>query len=122
MEQAQKIATFIFTHPNLPADFIPYWDFNAPQIPNEPRDVSAAAVAASGLLELRHYVPENADQYTEWARRILTSLATAPYQCHTAPFFLQHSVGSIPGEFEVDTPIIYADYYYLEALLRSLED
>jgi len=122
LEQAQKIATFIFTHPNLPTDFIPYWDFNAPRIPNELRDVSAAAVAASGLLELRHYTPKNATQYTEWAQRILASLATDRYQCHTAPFFLQHSVGSIPGEFEVDTPIIYADYYYVEALLRSLED
>ncbi|MEL7222996.1 MAG: glycoside hydrolase family 88 protein [Bacteroidota bacterium] len=111
LAQAQKIADFIFTHPNLPDDLIPYWDFDAPNIPNEPRDVSAAAIAASGLFELSKYVPTKATQYTSWANGILVSLEKEEYQCETAPFFLQHSVGSIPGEFEMDAPIIYAEIF-----------
>lgn len=119
LAQAQKIAKFIFTHPRLPEDLIPYWDFDAPNIPDEPRDVSAATVAASGLFELSTYDQENAARYLGWANHILASLEKEEYQCHTAPFFLQHSVGSIPGEFEMDAPIIYAEYFYLEALRRS---
>jgi len=119
LEQARKIATFIFSHPNLPEDLIPYWDYDAPSIPNEPRDVSAATVTASGLLELSSHDSENASKYKEWANQILTSLEAEKYQLNTAPFFLKHSVGSIPGKFEMDAPIIYADYYYVEALLRS---
>ncbi len=119
LEQAQKIADFIFSHPNLPADLIPYWDFDAPNIPNEPRDVSAAAIAASGLFELSEYVPTKASQYQDWANGILASLEKEEYQCDIAPFFLKHSVGSIPGEFEMDAPIIYAEYFYVEALRRS---
>ncbi|MEM1215383.1 MAG: glucuronyl hydrolase [Bacteroidota bacterium] len=119
LAQAKKIAQFIFTHSNLPDDLIPYWDFDAPNIPNEPRDVSAATIAASGLFELSEYDPANASQYRQWANGVLTSLAQDKYQCGVAPFFLQHSVGSIPGKFEMDAPIIYADYYYVEALRRS---
>jgi len=118
LAQAQKIATFFFTHPNLPDDFIPYWDFDAPNIPNEPRDVSAATVAASGLLELAKYDPINQKKYLNWAETILESLNKPKYQSNIPPFILNHSVGSIPGQFEVDVPIIYADYYYIEALRR----
>lgn len=120
LEQAKAIAQFFFNHPNLPEDKIPYWDFDAPNIPNEPRDVSAAAVAAAGLLELYHYDTEKQAQYLSWADAILTSLEKPEYQSNTAPFLLQHSVGSVPGKFEVDVPIIYADYYYVEALFRRL--
>ncbi len=120
LEQAKAIANFFFNHPNLPEDKIPYWDFDAPNIPNELRDVSAAAVAASGLLELYKYDITNQEQYLAWADSILATLATADYQSDAPPFLLQHSVGSIPGDFEVDVPIIYADYYYIEALLRRL--
>lgn len=119
LEQAQKIAEFIFTHPNLPSDLIPYWDYDAPNIPDEPRDVSAAAIAASGLFELSTHDSPNAIKYQAWANQILNSLASEKYKCSIPPFFLQHSVGSIPGEFEMDAPIIYADYYYVEALLRK---
>ena len=119
LEQAQKIAEFIFNHPNLPEDLIPYWDYDAPNIPNEPRDVSAATITASGLLELSTHDPENASKYISWAKQILESLASEKYQYDIPPFFLKHSVGSIPGEFEMDAPIIYADYYYVEALLRA---
>lgn len=119
LEQAQKIAEFIFSHPNLPEDLIPYWDYNAPNIPNEPRDVSAATITASGLFELSSHDASNAKKYQDWANQILTNLESEKYQCNTPPFFLKHSVGSIPGEFEMDAPIIYADYYYVEALLRK---
>jgi len=120
LDQAIKIADYIFNHPNLPKDLIPYWDYDAPNIPNEPRDVSAAAVTASGLYELSAHDPQNAQKYNDWANTILESLNAEKYQCDTAPFFLKHSVGSIPGEFEIDAPIIYADYYYVEALNRQL--
>ncbi len=122
LEQAKKIANFIFTHPNLPPDLIPYWDYDAPNIPDEPRDVSAATVTASGLFELSKYDPANATKYLTWAQQILESLEKEKYQLHKAPFFLKHSVGSIPGKFEMDAPIIYADYYYVEALLRSRKE
>ncbi len=118
LEQAQKIATYIFNHPNLPSDLIPYWDYNTPNIPNEPRDASAAAITASALLELSCYTPKEAKQYQNWADKILRSLSSKEYQCDTAPFFLKHSVGSLPGKSEIDVPIIYADYYFIEALIR----
>ena len=121
LEQAKAIAQYFFNHPNLPEDKIPYWDFDAPNIPNELRDVSAAAVAASGLLELYHLDEANKDQYLAWADAILESLEKEEYQANEPPFLLQHSVGSIPGDFEVDVPIIYADYYYVEALFRRLD-
>lgn len=117
--QARKIADFIFSHPNLPADKIPYWDYDAPNIPDEPRDVSAATVTASALYDLSTLDPQYADKYITWADEIISSLSLPQYQCDTPPFFLKHSVGSIPGKFEMDAPIIYADYYYVEALLRK---
>ncbi len=120
LEQARGVANFIFEHPNMPENYIPYWDFEAPHIPNEPRDVSAAAINACGLLILAEIDPEHASQYLEWADATLASLAQKQYQSETPPFLLQHSVGSIPGDFEVDVPIIYADYYYVEALQRRL--
>jgi len=119
LKEAQNIAGFIFSHPNLPKDLIPYWDFNAPGIPNEPRDVSAAAVMASALLELSTY-SRNGQYYRSLAGEILSNLTKA----YRAPigesygFILLHSTGSKPSDSEVDVPLVYADYYYLEALLR----
>ncbi|MEQ8703615.1 MAG: glycoside hydrolase family 88 protein [Phaeodactylibacter sp.] len=120
LEQARGVAAYIYEHPNMPKDQVPYWDFEAPHIPNEPRDVSAAAINACGLLILAEQNPEYASQYLKWADATLASLAQERYQSETPPFLLKHSVGSIPGNFEVDVPIIYADYYYVEALLRRL--
>lgn len=117
LQQAMKIADFFFNHNNLPEDNIPYWDFDVTD-ENAPRDVSAAAIAASGLLELLEYVPDQSEQYLEWAEQTITSIGTDKYRLDTPPFFLQHSTGSVPGEFEIDSPIIYAEYYYVEALLR----
>jgi unsaturated chondroitin disaccharide hydrolase len=105
----------------LPADYIPYWDFNAPDIPDEPRDASAAAVTASALLELSTLVTDSAKgkMYREKAEKMLQSLSTAAYQSRQVNnAFLLHSTGHKPNGGEIDASIIYADYYYIEALLR----
>ena len=121
LEQAKHIAHFIFSHPNMPDDLVPYWDFDASGIPNEPRDVSAAAVIASALLELEGFVPEKKEDYHQKATFILNQLNTK-YRTEPGenqPFLLDHSTGSKPHNSEVDVPLIYADYYYLEALSRN---
>jgi len=120
LAQAEHIAHFIFSNPNLPKDLVPYWDFNDTAIPNVPRDASAGAIMASALYELSTYSTHGKD-YRQKADRIIKNL-TDHYQA--APggsrgFILLHSTGHKPGNSEIDVPIIYADYYYLEALLRQ---
>lgn len=104
----------------LPEDKIPYWDFDAPDIPNAPRDASAAAVVASALLELSTYLPNGTGKrYKDEAVGMLASLSSDSYQSgKSKPSFLLHSVGHWPNHSEIDASIIYADYYYIEALLR----
>jgi unsaturated chondroitin disaccharide hydrolase len=122
LNQAIHIADFMIDNPNMPQDKIPYWDFNAPGIPNAKRDVSAGAVMASALIELSGYVqPELGKKYLGIAETQLRSLASPAYLAKTGKngnFILMHSVGSIPGKSEVDVPLTYADYYFIEALLR----
>jgi unsaturated chondroitin disaccharide hydrolase len=122
LKQARLIADFIINHPNMPADKIPYWDFNAPNIPQAKRDASAAAVMASALLELSEYTDENtAKKYLTIAETQIRSLSSPAYRAELGKngnFILMHSVGSIPGNSEVDVPLTYADYYFLEALMR----
>jgi unsaturated chondroitin disaccharide hydrolase len=122
LEQAQKIAAFLLNHPNLPADKVPYWDYNAPGIPNEKRDASAAAIMASALVELSWYCkPEAAKKYVAAAVEQIRTLSSAEYLAQPGTngnFILKHSVGSIPGNSEVDVPLSYADYYFLEAMKR----
>jgi hypothetical protein len=122
LTQARNIAQFILNHPNLPADKIPYWDFDAPGIPNTNRDASAGAILASGLLELGQYVDKKErKQYIDVAQTILLSLSSDVYRAKTGTnggFILLHSVGSKPANSEVDVPLTYADYYFIEALLR----
>ncbi len=122
LSQARHIAQLILNHPNLPADKIPYWDFNAPDIPNTNRDVSAGAIIASGLLELGQYVnKKERKQYIDVAQTILQSLSSDIYRSKAGTnggFILLHSVGSKPVNSEVDVPLTYADYYFAEALLR----
>jgi unsaturated chondroitin disaccharide hydrolase len=120
LNHAEHIADFILHHPNMPKDMVPYWDFNAPGIPNEPRDASAAAVIASALYELSTY-SKNGKQYRAAADKIVESI-TNDYRSPVGEnkgFILLHSTGQKPQNIEVDVPINYADYYYLEALLRS---
>jgi unsaturated chondroitin disaccharide hydrolase len=120
LEQAQKIADFMINHENMPEDLVPYWDYNAPNIPNEPKDVSAATIMSSALFELSTMVPERSDYYLEMANKILNNVS-ANYRSEPGTnkgFLLDHSTGHLPGNHEIDVPIIYADYYFLEALIR----
>lgn len=121
LDQANHIAQYILNSPNLPADKIPYWDFNAPNIPNALRDVSAATINASALLELAQYNQKEKKNYVNIAKQILLNVASDKYKAklgENGGFILMHSVGSIPHNSEVDVPLTYADYYFLEALHR----
>lgn len=116
---AQQVADVYLK--NLPVDLIPYWDFNAPDIPNAPKDASAAAVTASALLELSTLVTDTAkaDGYRSKAEAMLASLSSAQYQSREVnSAFLLHCTGHKPKGGEIDASIIYGDYYYIEALLR----
>lgn len=133
LEVAVRAADCWLNHPNLPEDGIPYWDFNAGQegyrpdwnydpqrFPQTPRDASAAAITASALLELAGYTPDGS-RYKAAAEHILKSLSSPAYLAESGSngnFVLMHSVGSIPHGSEIDVPLVYADYYYLEALMR----
>ena len=120
LEQAQKVYAYIFSHNNLPEDLIPYWDFDAVNIPNEPRDASSAAVIASALYEMSTYLSDS--KYTATADKIIESLSSPAYRApigSNGNFILMHSVGSIPHGQEIDVPLNYADYYFLEALIRK---
>lgn len=123
LQQAEAIARFIFTHPNLPKDLIPYWDYDVPNIEREPRDASAAAITASALYELSTYVSsKEAKRYKKLADRIIRSLSSPAYRATSGTngyFILMHSTGNKPGPNEVDVPLVYADYYFLEALKRK---
>ncbi|ODU60141.1 MAG: glucuronyl hydrolase [Paludibacter sp. SCN 51-9] len=119
LKMAENIYNYLFNHPNMPADLVPYWDFDAPAIPNEPRDASAAAIIASALYELSTYKQNG---FKETADKIVASLASPAYLAIVGTnhnFLLMHSVGSIPHGHEIDVPLNYADYYFLEALVRK---
>lgn len=122
LQQAEGIADFIVNHPNLPKDKIPYWDFDAPKIPDAKRDASAGALICSALTELSEYVSsEKSTKYMAVAETQLRSLSAAPYLANLGEngnFILKHSVGHMPNGSEVDVPLTYADYYYVEALMR----
>ena len=119
LELCDNIYNFLFTNKNMPEDLIPYWDFDAPNIPHEPRDASAAAIIASALYEMSTY---GKAEYKETADKIIASLASPAYLAIVGTngnFLLMHSVGSIPHNNEIDVPLNYADYYFLEALVRK---
>lgn len=123
LQQAVNIARFILHHPSFPEDKIPYWDFDAPNIPNEPRDASAGAIMASALLELSQYVNDDklSKEYQSVAGQQLRTLSSDEYLAAPGTnggFILKHSVGNKPRNSEVDVPLTYADYYYVEALLK----
>lgn len=122
LKQAEGIADFILNNPNLPEDKIPYWDFDAPDIPDAKRDASAGAIICSALIELSGYVPaEKGKEYLAVAEKQLRSLSSPEYRAELGEngnFILKHSVGHMPNGTEVDVPLSYADYYYVEALMR----
>ena len=121
LQQAVNVADMIL--PYLPEDGVPYWDFNDPKVPDTYRDASAGAVMASASIELSTLVSDKskASAYRKQAEKILRTLASEEYlcaedECHG--FLLKHSVGHLPKNSEVDVPLTYADYYFLEALVR----
>lgn len=122
---ASHIARYLIHHPNMPPDYIPYWDFNAPNIPDAYRDASAAAIMCAALIELSGYVDDDLSGKLLGVAEIqLRTLSTPQYM--NAPgnngnFLLKHSVGHMPNNTEVDVPLTYADYYYVEALLRYFD-
>lgn len=120
LSMAQSIANFLLHHKNLPADKVPYWDYNAPDIPNTYRDASAAAIMCSALLELVKYSDKNLQkEYLDVATTIIKTLSTYKASINTnGGFLLKHSVGHLPAKSEVDVPLTYADYYFIESLIR----
>lgn len=130
---AQRMAEYFISNIDVDNDPIPLWDFNAGQSGYNPswtpkpetdlmkKDASAAAIFASALLELADYSPTNQTRYIDIATKILNKLASDEYlaaQGENANFILKHSVGNLPSGTFVDVPTIYADYYFLEALVR----
>mgnify|MGYP003631952132 CR=1 FL=1 len=119
LERAKATADYFLNHKNLPEDGIPYWDFNDPNIPKAPKDVSAGTVVSSALVELYGYT--NDEKYLGYSRKVIESLKSSNYilpEDVAAPFILDHSTGNWPKNDEIDEPIVYGDYYYLETLLR----
>ena len=105
----------------LPEDYVPYWDFDAPNIPDEPKDASAASIVASALLELSQLEddPVKAVDYRNAAVNMLITLSSNEYQSREKnSAFLLRSVGHKPNGSEINASINYADYYYIEALIR----
>lgn len=125
LDQARHIADFMLNHPRMPKDLVPYYDYDAPEIPNAIRDASAAAVMSSALLELSRYTNKaESKRYWNAGADALISLASPAYRAKEGTnnnFILMHSTGSMPGKSELDVPLSYADYYFLEALLRYKE-
>lgn len=138
LKTAQQAAKFYINHPNLPSDKIPYWDFNAKQSGYQsdvdfssrnldyiPRDASAAAIVASALVELAGFSKGKDKQlFLNFAKQTLETLASPAYFADygtNAGFLLKHSVGSLPHNSEIDVPLTYADYYFLEGLTRLKE-
>ena len=135
LNTAIGMADFFIDNKNLPEDMIPYWDFNTGEAGYEPdfvfdrekfkiipRDASTAAITASALLELCNYSDDVRNKkYYDVAEKMITSLSSDKYRSRPGEnhnFILKHSVGNLPGDNEIDVPLIYADYYFLEALLR----
>ena len=120
LEHAVAIAEYII--PRLPEDGIPYWDFDSPDIPDDVRDASAAAIMACGLIELSGYVDEEKSiRYLAVAEKMIRTLASEEYLAEEGEiygFLLKHSTGFKLRGSEVDAPLTYADYYFLEALMR----
>ncbi|MCX6136415.1 MAG: glycoside hydrolase family 88 protein [Ignavibacteriales bacterium] len=120
LRTAERAADYFIAH--LPADNVPYWDFQAPKIPNEPRDASAGAIATSALLELGGFVndPIKREKYYASAVSMLESLSRQPYFSDqiASSGILSHAVGNRPAGSEINGSLIYGDYYFIEALLR----
>lgn len=123
LEFAQKIADMIISRVKT-EDHIPLWDYDAPNLPTTPRDASAAAVTSSALFELCGYLPDG-QKYFDYAESILRSLSSPEYLAEPGTncgFILKHSTGSLAHGSEIDVPLNYADYYYLESIKRYMSE
>lgn len=124
LKHAIKIGQFIMNHPRLPKDKIPYWDFDAPNIPKADRDASAGAIMAAAFIELSGYVDgELSQKFFKLGEKQIESLSSPSYFAKkgtNANFILRHSTGFTAKQYEIDAPLTYADYYYVEALSRYL--
>ena len=122
LDQAVKIADFIIDNPLFTEDCIPYWDFNDPDIPNTLKDASAAAIMCSALLELSEYVTgDKAQKYMQIAEKQLNTLCSKKYLAapgENGNFILKHCVGHMPNRNDLDAPLSYGDYYFVESLIR----
>jgi hypothetical protein len=119
LNRAIATAEYFLNHKNLPKDGIPYWDFDDPAIPNAPRDVSAGTIVAAAMVEIYGYTQE--EKYLDYSKKVMTSLKSPDYILPAdfdAPFILDHSTGNWPKNDEIDEPIAYGDYYFLETLIR----
>lgn len=120
LKQAEATAKYYINNKNMPEDGITYWDFKDPSIPNAPRDASSAAVMASALIELYHFTKDKS--YLDYSNKVMNSLSSDKYLLNSsvkAPFLLDHSTGNWPKKDEINQPINYADYYFLEAIIRK---
>lgn len=125
LNTAKKVAHYILTNKNLPSDYVPYWDYNAPNIPKAPRDASAAAAMSCAFIKLSGYVSNPLKrEYIDAARKMLHSLSSSSFRASRVGsndgFILKRSVGNMPAGSEITVPEVYADYYYIEANLRYL--
>ncbi|MFV0592968.1 MAG: glycoside hydrolase family 88 protein [Draconibacterium sp.] len=121
LDQAEKIASFILSQPGIEEGNVPYWDFNAPDIPNAPYDASAGAIITSALYELSQY-SEHKEHYLQVADRMFSKLSSPEFLApigENMGFLLEHSTGHLPGNSEIDVPLVYADYYFLESIVRK---
>jgi rhamnogalacturonyl hydrolase YesR len=119
LNQAKATANFFLSHPNLPENGIPYWDLLDPKIPDAPKDVSASTIIASAFVEIYEYTDDI--KYLDYSKALVNTLKTDKFLLDAdfeAPFILDHSTGNWPKDDEIDEPIVYADYYFLETLLR----
>lgn len=119
LDRAISTAEYFLNHKNLPNDGIPYWDFDDPAIPNAPRDVSAGTILASAMIEIYGHTLD--EKYLDYSKKVIASLQTKDYILDSdfeAPFILDHSTGNWPKNDEIDEPIVYGDYYFLETLIR----
>ena len=120
LKQAEATAKYYINYKTLPEDGISYWDFNDPSIPNAPRDASSAAIMASALVELYSFTKNQT--YLDYSNKVINTLSSDKYLLNETvkgPFILNHSTGNWPKKDEIDQPIVYADYYFLEAIIRK---
>ena len=124
LDHAQKVTDIYLKRlKETSDDWVPIWDMDDPRGQQAPKDASTACVVASALLELQQYVDaEKGKYYLEMAKNMLRDLSSDKYQSRDKNVaFLMHSTGHHPAGSEIDASIIYADYYYIEALLRLKE-